>query len=275
MAHESKISVDRESQNKWSIKSWLNKHNVSHLQQLLLKHDLQSLEKCIALATTNNIEQKISQLLKEIPNCKSKGEDLINLQHAFDSLLKIKLKKTKDFLSKLNDISRLNIYDQADEWTLIFVDCDDVESLLQEKKINVDNVENSISLLVATIYKLITKHENKDEMFGYHLGGDLFALFVNDNHIMTKSKQVVEYLINTMANKDKSSLTISAGIGIRTLLPTKNNCKQEKDKEKQNELNFEKIQREWVVRAHTNLLRAKENGKNCYFFNLVCVYHVT
>ena len=98
-------------------------------------------------------------------------------------------------------------------------------------------------------------------MFGYHLG-DLFALFIDDNYDMTKSRNMVEYLIKTMQDTDKSSFTISVGIGIRTLSNV--------DRQSKKGMDCKELQREWILRGHINLLRAKENGKNCYFSHLVC-----
>ena len=275
MADELKVPVGAKSHDQYSVESWIKKHNLSHLQQLLVKQDLNTLEKCVLAAAAPSIEEKINVWLKGSGNNDSDNADLISLEHAFNSLLK--LKETSDFLSKLNELSRLkldsNETSQDIEWTLVFVDCDNIESLLREKEISVDSVENSINLLHATIYRLIANDKNKDKdkdkdkIFGYHLGGDLFALFVNDNCSMDKSKEICQYLIKIMENKDKSSLTISAGIGIRRLFQT---SKEAEENEEKQGFNFKELQRQWVVRAHTNLLRAKENGKNCYVFNLVC-----
>ena len=186
------------------------------------------------------------------------------------------MKQTDDFLSQLNDLSqrdssKTNI-NNGSEWSLVLIDCDDIESLIQQEKITIEDVQNSIHLLETSIYRLIKNNSNNDnkdndedhEIFGYHLGGDLFALFINDNYNMDKSKKIVEHLMKIMRNEDESSLTISVGIGIRTLNTLSN--------PKKDSIDFKELQREWVLRAHCNLLRAKENGKNCYFDCSVCVY---
>ena len=152
------------------------------------------------------------------------------LEHAFNSLLK--LESTNGFLSKLNELSQLETKRKSEcEWTLVLIDCDDTESLIQEQKITLDNVENSINLLESSIYRLIENRKN--EIFGYHLGGDLFGLFINDNCKMDKSTKMVKNLTKIMQNKDKSSLTISVGIGIRRL----SNVYVD---------DFKQLQREWL-----------------------------
>ena len=283
MTDDSKISIDETSQRNKPFESWINKHNLVHLQETLVQHDLNSFNTCTSFATGANIVQKLKDnICNNDSDSQSQNEDLIKLEHAFNSLLK--LPGTNHFRSKLRTLSRAQLQQNqsqggSQEWSLMFVDCDDIESLLRENKITIDNVENSINLLQATIYRLIQHNSNANEAFGYHLGGDLFALFIKDNYSMNKSKEIVENLIKIMSSKDKSSLTISAGIGIRTYacvaLDTKNqnhNQNQNKNKsdEEDEDADFQELQREWVLRAHINLLRAKENGKNCYFHDLVC-----
>ena len=169
------------------------------------------------------------------------------------------LGNTNDFLSKLKQLCQIDkdshISKKDGEWILILIDCDDVGALLNSEKISMIDAQNSINLLNASISKLIKRsrnsNDNDNEIFGYHLGSDLFALFVCDNtNKMSKSIEIAEYLLKVMQNKKESSFTISVGIGIRQI-----------------EDNVDKTQREWVLRAHINLLRAKENGKNCYFNN--------
>ena len=180
---------------------------------------------------------------------------------------------TVAFLTKLEELAHILPNNEDSEWTLVFVDCDDVQTLIQQNHITTENVQNSINFLQQTIDTLITK-KNKDnyDMFGYHLGGDLFAFFINDSYSMDKSQTIVQNLIKTMQNKDKSSLTISAGVGIRTLAKSTNETKTDENinDDDAQEFDFKNLQREWVLRAYINLLRAKENGKNCYFCRLVC-----
>ena len=102
---------------------------------------------------------------------------------------------------------------------------------------------------------------NNDNVFGYHLESDLFALFGYDNiNTMDKSIYIVESLLNVMRHKEKSSLTMSAGIGFRML-----KLKNSKNNNDNNNITTELTKKEWVSRDYKNLLRAKENGKNCYF----------
>ena len=68
-----------------------------------------------------------------------------------------------------------------------------------------------------------------------------------------------------MQNKNNSSLTISVGIGIRTLPKSTNEIINDDEK-----FDFKELKRKWVLRAHINLLRAKEHHKNCCFYELVC-----
>ena len=285
-----------------AVKSWLNKYNLSHLQDTLVKHGLNSIEQCVSFAKTPDIEQSTKLLLNKVAEHQVTTSNLIN---AFDSLLK--LQQTDEFLASLNQRCKVNTNTDTttqshtnnnnnninEQWTLVLIDCDDVESLLYEKKITNQDVENSINLLQASIYRLIeNKNENKhNKIFGYHLGGDLFALFINDNDNMDKSKKIGQHLINVMQDKNKSSFTISVGIGIRPKLlndqkesesesktkkkekdeETESNSEETKDCKKETDLQSE-LRREWVLRAHTNLMKAKENGKNCCIHKWVCMY---
>ena len=269
------MSSDDKLQHSQCLASLLSKYHVPHLQ-LLVKHNINSIEKFISLAKTQDVQQHLQLLSKQQNNDgynELKPIDLINFEHALNSLLK--LQQTKDFLSKLHQLSRaqINTVDK-NEWTLALIDCDDIESLLHQNKVTMDDIDNSINLLQASIHRLIennNRNKNKNnEIFGYYLGGDLFALFINDTFNMDKSKEIVEYLIKIMQNKNKSCLTISVGIGIRKLLnETSLDGKNNELENKKSKVT--KLEREWVVRAHANLLRSKENGKNCYFYKLVCV----
>ena len=265
MTHESNGALEREIPCKWSFESWIKKYNLFHLQEILFQNSLNSLDECLSFARAYDIVRKIESLFNKHNNKNNINvthQDLINCEYAFNSLLK--LQQRKDFLVFLDKLSKTK-HGKNSEWALIFVDCDDIKSLLNEKKIRMINVENSMNLLQATICRMIDD-DDKNGIAGYHLGGDLFALFVNDNHGMTKSITIVECLLKIMSNKNKSSFTISCGIGIRRLINDNDNMpkkKTETEKEK------DRLQREWVLRAHVNLLRAKENGKNCYFYQLV------
>ena len=192
-----------------------------------------------------------------------KSYDMKDGSSSFCSLLDNYLEKTDDFLQKLNQLCSTghNICSNR-EWTLILIDCDNVGMLLHNKTISVIQAQNSIHLLNVNIRKHVNSNTiANDSVFGYHLGSDLFGIFVYDNSsTMNKSIEIVESLLNVMRNKEKSSLTISVGIGFR-MLKLKNN-KNNKDN---NNITTETIKKEWVSRAYANLLRAKENGKNCFF----------
>ena len=302
MTHEPNDVLEGETPCKCSFELWIKKYNLLHLRDILLENGLNSLDQCLSFARASDIAQKTKLLFNKYSNQNNMNvthQDLLNCEYSFNSLLK--LQQTDDFLVFLNKLSKTKQNSKTRkapgkncEWTLIFIDCDDTKSLLNEKKIRMINVENSINLLQASIYRMIDDDGiTKQSIAGYHLGGDLFALFVNDNHGMTKSIAIVEYLMKIMSNKIKSSLTISCGIGIRRLVNNNNNnniqtkkkeisrvfdlwsimhekltfaTKGEKEKKAEE---TDSLQREWVLRAHVNLLRAKENGKNCYFYQLV------
>ena len=184
----------------------------------------------------------------DTPN--NQNVDEINSANGSNVLLLINhLGNTNDFLSKLKKLCE-NKEKCKKKCVLILIDCDDIGMLLFNKRITMIEAQNSINLLKRNICKIIAKSnddsDNDNELFGYHLGSDLFALFVvddNGNNKMTKSIEIAQYLLDVMQNKKESSFTISIGIGIGQIGD----------------------QREWVLRAHINLLRAKENGKNCYF----------
>ena len=89
------------------------------------------------------------------------------------------------FLWKLDELSQVKANDEESEWTLVFIDCDNIQTLIQENKITTKSVQNSINLLEQNIDTLITDNsKDNHDMFGYHLGGDLFALFINDDIII-------------------------------------------------------------------------------------------
>ena len=162
-------------------------------------------------------------------------------------------------MQKLNPLSGSGGHSTCSdqEWTLVLIDCDNVGILLHNKKISMKQAQNSINLVYINIRKHVNENNN-DTVFGYHLGSDLFALFVYDNaSTMNKSIEIVESLLNVMRNKQKSSFMISVGIGARMI-------KSENNKDSSNII-ADSLKREWVSRAYTNLSRAKENGKNCYF----------
>ena len=174
------VMTDESKVDQWSLEPWLEKYHVLHLKSLLLESipNVNSREKCIELAA-GNVEDDIKPLLKRCDNNHNlKSEDLINLEHAFNSLLK--LKQTEDFLSKLNQLSQLTPTTETKKWALTLMDCDDIRSLLNENKVTLEDVQNSINVLQASIYRLIENSSNhnipKNEIFGYHLGGDLFFI---------------------------------------------------------------------------------------------------
>ena len=187
----------------------------------------------------------------------NQNSDTINLANVSNELLldANHLGNTTDFLSKLKQLCQIEMVSNETnndmQWVLVLIDCDDIGLLLNTKKISMTQTKNSINLLNASIYNIITKSSDENKIFGYHLGSDLFALFVCDkSNKMTTSIEIVENLLNIMQNNKESSFTISVGMGIQQI-----------------EDNIDTMQREWVLRAHINLLRAKENGKNCYFNN--------
>ena len=119
------------------------------------------------------------------------------------------LANTNDFLSKLQQLCRIhNVPDVSNkdgEWMLILIDCDDIGVLLNIEKISMIEAQNSINLLQASISKSIEKSSNNNgnDIFGYHFGSDLFALFVFDNSTkMTKSVEIAEYLLDVMQNEE-------------------------------------------------------------------------
>ena len=241
------------------IDSWMKERDLAHLKEHLMKHDMYSLDKLHQLALADNFEYEVERILEN--NTDSANTDKMNLMHGCNALLSNSLGKTKDFLSKLNQLCQetTGINDSESknnqEWVLILIDCDDIGLLINNKDISMKQAQNSINLLNANICRIIEQDKGND-MFGYHLGGDLFALFVCDNcdkMIMTqKSIKIVELLLNVMRKKDESSFTISVGMSA-----------QQRTMNGKSDINT--IKGEWVLRAHTNLLRAKENGKNCYF----------
>ena len=126
-------------------------------------------------------------------------------QAAFVRFLESYIERTGDFLQKLNQLSsRCTCHSICSdkELTLIFIDCDNVGILLHNKTISMTHAQNSINLLNVNIRNHVNENNN-DNVFGYHLGSDLFALFVYDNiNTMDKSIYIVESLLNVMRNKE-------------------------------------------------------------------------
>ena len=255
-----------------SIESWLKTYNLERLEHHLIKQDLFSFEKMQELAISDDWKQQVAMIVKETGIAASfNSDETLELESKFESglnaLLINTLDKTDDFLSKLNQLCKEKITSENDqEWVLILIDCDDIGVLLHDKKITTQQAQNSINLLNANICRIIDKHNCQDDnnnMFGYHLGSDLFSLFVYDNkNTMNKSIEIVEYLLGVMRNKNKSSFTISVGMSVRALKDSADVTLEQNGKQMDD---IESTQREWVLNANTNLLRAKENGKNCYF----------
>ena len=281
---ESNTNGKSKNGNTLSIDVWISRYKLEHLKQCLIKHKLFSVEKLQQLALTHNFQQTIDDVVKDctiaMANVKEESDTKHNFEIGLNMLLINNLGKTNDFLSKLkelcqtdtkNDMKDKNTNDK--EWVLILIDCDDIGVLLYNKKVSMVQAQNSINLLNASICRIVEEsvacggdEDNKNSgIFGYHLGSDLFALFVEDNAItMNKSIEISESLLNIMQNKEKSSFTISVGLGIRKLKLSQNG-KDDKDDTKEKDGIKSIRQREWVLSAHINLLRAKENGKNCYF----------
>ena len=237
--------------------------------------------------SNSKYRKKYKKIMKRFKN---DMDHIMRFANALNSLPK--LDNTENFLSKLGELSSIKkikkeIKEEKEkekddnDWMLIFIDGDDVELLLNNnEKANeaqlaeaMENVQFGIRLLETSIYRLV--YDNKNKLFGYHLGGDLFSLLIYDN--IENSISIVEKLMSTMRS-DESPFTISVGIGkrnvdsIKTAQVSGDVNDNDNDNEKQKDVikNRKIIQREWSIRAHINLLRAKENGKNCCFSNQVC-----
>ena len=240
---------------------WLKAYGLLPFKEHLVQNDLYSFEKLRELRLSNNFEQKIKAAA--LGNLHIEA----NLEQGINSLLINHLGSTYHFLLQLNQLCEQK---RDEKWVLILIDCDDVGVLLHDKKISMKQAQHSINLLNANICRIVGASGQSDDtqnskMLGYHLGGDLFALFVYDNkNTMNKSVEIVESLLKIMQNKEKSSFTISAGIGIRSVSVTDDDCDY-KDSKDTVDTDSDSVKREWVSRAYTNLLRSKENGKNCYF----------
>ena len=239
---------------------WIKANDLLPLKEHLVHNDLYSFEKLRELRLSNNFEQKIKTVA--LGNLDIEA----NLEQGINSLLINHLGSTYHFLLQLNQLCEQK---RDEKWVLILIDCDDVGVLLHDKKISMKQAQHSINLLNANICKIVAASQSDNtqnsKMLGYHLGGDLFALFIYDNNknTMNKSVEIVESLLKIMQDKEKSSFTISAGIGIRSVSVTDDH--DDCDYKDTNDITSDSIKREWVSRAYTNLLRAKENGKNCYF----------
>ena len=126
-----------------------------------------------------------------------------------------------------------------------------------------------------TIVKTKAKANNdKNEcIYGYHLGSDLFSMFINDT--MDNCVILISKLINIMANKKESPFTISVGlsqcpnntsttIGTTTTTSKKSFILRQFQKSTEKKEIARQIEQNWVTNGKINLLRAKEGGKNQY-----------
>ena len=113
-----------------------------------------------------------------------------------------------------------------------------------------DDLNTDIELVHSYLSKIASKQHS------YYLGGQLFALFIND--MMKQSVLIVEKLLNDL----KKPIHFKVSIGMATI-----GCNIGKSS---SDINVEELQRCWVSRAYTNLLRAKESGGDRFFNDEVC-----
>ena len=143
-----------------------------------------------------------------------------------------------DFLVKLDEL----IHQPNCEWTLILLDGDNIGDIKRKSFKRASNIIDGLKIFIEELFLV----NCNDACFGYHLGSDNFGLICEKDCIAVSK---LELLMKSM--KNKFDVTISAGVA--KLLPKY------------------KTKREWYERADINLLRAKENGKNCFFVNEVCL----
>ena len=266
--------IKHDPDGEWSeVEFWLKQNDILTLKTAITEHKIDSMKSLteIALNTqeNNNNSQIYQSIIQQFANDYSTQQKFIN---GLNSLLK--LDKTNSFLSKLSQLSSVENIEKenVNDWLLILIDGDDVDLVLNEfennhsRRVN-NTVEYGLNLLESSIYRLINNYDKKNEIFGYHLGSDLFALFVNDN---IENGSLIGNKLLTIMRSDESPFRISVGIGTRKIVNYKRgvlmtNEVKECDNQETSENVKNTVQREWSLSAHINLLRAKENGKNCCF----------
>ena len=199
---------------------------------------------------------------------------------------------------------------QQNPWILVLIDGDNIETgallLSQDKEEkeallnNFNNHNNEAPSIKQDIISIDSYLSKIDKRYSYYLGDRLFALFINGS--MQVAVETVEKLIKNL--KDSIHFELSIGMASCKQPETKHETKKEinnineknktnksqsksqsksKSSPKQFILTFKdavlnkrsnkknEFQRQWVYRAHMNMLRAKEAGGNCYFNDEVCL----
>ena len=237
MAATDEHNHDDTFNNSIEVVKWLQENEIAFCTKLMIEKQL-SIEKISKLT-----QQEIDTFLNQ-----TDANQTLKISFKRNTNALKREKDRKEFVSKLEEFSKSN-----ENWSLILIDGDNIAKI---KDKSIDNAQIAVNLIQNCIEQICLLFNN---IYYYYLGSDNFGLFINnDNKLINVEsfiKQIMEKVRNNCVIKDNDNneLNVTTSIGSSSRLPE-----------------YTDKRFKWYEIAKTNLLRAKENGGDCYFMDQVC-----